>query len=211
MITKVCTKCKEIKLVSDFCKDKYQKDGLYPRCMECRRIHGKLWRERKNTQPEHRNKLRRKARERYWRIRSPDWLKRKCEYEKRRLKDRNLIYLSSAERKYKISREWYETQLTRQNGLCAICGQPETTKNARNPNLIVRLSIDHNHKTGQIRKLLCHKCNVALGAFREDINILKNATAYLQEFEEKLECVAGISPANKKVAASPVQLLGQRT
>lgn len=45
---------------------------------------------------------------------------------------------------------WYEAQLARQGGHCAIC--PNTPK-------VRRLHIDHDHKTGKVRGLLCFPCN----------------------------------------------------
>lgn len=52
----------------------------------------------------------------------------------------------------------YKEIFARQHGSCAICDQPQGKR---------RLSVDHDHKTGKIRGLLCHRCNVALG-FLED-------------------------------------------
>jgi len=47
----------------------------------------------------------------------------------------------------------YEELLASQGGVCAICGSSPKTK---------RLNIDHDHKTMEVRGLLCHKCNRAL-------------------------------------------------
>ena len=47
----------------------------------------------------------------------------------------------------------YEALLTAQGGGCAICGNPPKTR---------RLDTDHDHKTGAVRGLLCHRCNRAL-------------------------------------------------
>jgi len=52
-----------------------------------------------------------------------------------------------------VSLEQYEEMLARQNGGCAICGNPPKTR---------RLDVDHDHRTGKIRGLLCHRCNRAL-------------------------------------------------
>jgi hypothetical protein len=43
-----------------------------------------------------------------------------------------------------------------------------------------RLVVDHNHKTGMIRGLLCHRCNTGLGHFEEKIDLLHNAIEYLR-------------------------------
>lgn len=55
-----------------------------------------------------------------------------------------------------ITQERYEEMLKAQNGVCAICQQPQARQS---------LAIDHNHKTGAIRGLLCNACNLRLGAF----------------------------------------------
>jgi hypothetical protein len=47
----------------------------------------------------------------------------------------------------------YDRLLAAQGGGCAICGNPPKTR---------RLHVDHDHKTGRVRGLLCHRCNRAL-------------------------------------------------
>lgn len=72
----------------------------------------------------------------------------------------------------------YEFMLKSQNGVCAICGQSETKKTG---NKIDLLSVDHQHTTSKIRGLLCSKCNVGLGNFRDDPKLLRKATEYLEK------------------------------
>lgn len=57
---------------------------------------------------------------------------------------------------YKLSIEEYDRLHAHQDGKCYICGQPEPVKGRR-------LSVDHNHETGEIRGLLCSRCNPILG------------------------------------------------
>lgn len=75
-------------------------------------------------------------------------------------------------KKYSISQLEYDKLLTEQDRKCAICKQPESTDKS--------LAVDHNHETGQIRGLLCQKCNTGLGLFKDDINLLRKAKAYLE-------------------------------
>ena len=81
--------------------------------------------------------------------------------------------------RYNLSMETYKQMLENQNYVCAICGKPETSKNAVGD--IKPLAVDHCHSTGKIRGLLCHKCNVLLGKASDDVSILENAIKYLKE------------------------------
>lgn len=70
----------------------------------------------------------------------------------------------------------YGEMLAEQAGGCAICHAP--------PPDYRRLNIDHCHKTGKLRKLLCFRCNVLLGKVDDDIELLEKAISYLKEFTE---------------------------
>lgn len=62
--------------------------------------------------------------------------------------------------RYSLTPSDYRQMLEKQNHVCAICGEPETTKrNGR----IIHLAIDHDHETGKVRGLLCKRCNTVLG------------------------------------------------
>lgn len=80
-------------------------------------------------------------------------------------RDRNL------KSNYGISSEDYEQMVVKQNGICAICGQLP----------IARLHVDHNHRTKQIRGLLCNNCNRGLGLYGDSIEILTKAIQYLSK------------------------------
>lgn len=71
--------------------------------------------------------------------------------------------------------EWRDI-LDAQGGVCAICKCPSrggTSKRSRG------LHVDHNHKTGKVRGLLCHFCNIGLGHFNEDPVLMQSAIDYL--------------------------------
>ena len=76
----------------------------------------------------------------------------------------------------------YAEMLDAQNGLCAICGEPETTRHKTGT--VRQLSVDHNHETGKVRELLCHNCNCGIGRFKDDIEKLREAVAYLERHKE---------------------------
>lgn len=77
---------------------------------------------------------------------------------------------------YGITLSDYVEILKKQNHVCAICGGIDENK---------RLAIDHCHVTEEIRGLLCSKCNLGLGLFRDNIRNLKNAIEYLKKFNKK--------------------------
>jgi hypothetical protein len=97
--------------------------------------------------------------------------------DRKRYRETNTIKVKESKEKsrlkkiYNLTLTQYNELKRKQNNCCTICGK----KSKR------RLSVDHNHKTGKIRGLLCHKCNAALGFFDEDINVLKNAIKYLRK------------------------------
>lgn len=80
----------------------------------------------------------------------------------------------SLRRKYGVTLAQYEALLRKQRGHCALCPAKPNRK---------RLSVDHNHKTGAIRGLLCDRCNQAIGRLGDDVAGLKRAIAYLDRTE----------------------------
>lgn len=80
---------------------------------------------------------------------------------------------------YGLSVERYEAMLRQQGGVCAICGKGETRLNRRGEPK--SLCVDHNHATGAVRALLCHKCNNALGCLGESVALFRVAIAYLEQ------------------------------
>jgi hypothetical protein len=71
--------------------------------------------------------------------------------------------------KYGLSFDEYERMLASHNGVCWICGDEP------NPPCI-----DHDHKTGRIRGILCRGCNTAIGRMKDDPKRLRAAAAYLE-------------------------------
>ena len=80
-----------------------------------------------------------------------------------------------------MNKEWYYSMLAEQNNVCAICKQAESIVNGPVNKKPKRLAIDHCHTTGKIRGLLCHKCNVSIGAMADSVERLKSAIAYLEK------------------------------
>jgi hypothetical protein len=85
-------------------------------------------------------------------------------------------------KKYGITEDQYQAILALQNGVCAICNRHQR---------ICRLSIDHCHKTGKVRGLLCRRCNRNIGRFFDSPQVLHRAAEYLETFESKLVKIIG--------------------
>jgi len=80
---------------------------------------------------------------------------------------------------YGIDEDTYQRMREEQGDLCAICHRPETrTRSGR----LQELQVDHDHASGQTRRLLCNMCNVGLGYFRDDPGLLVTAAEYVRSF-----------------------------
>lgn len=84
---------------------------------------------------------------------------------------------------YKITLDQYLDLEQLQAGLCAICQQPEANTTAKTK--LGSLAVDHNHKTGKVRGLLCKGCNMALGNMKESPERLRAAAIYLETHNER--------------------------
>jgi hypothetical protein len=97
------------------------------------------------------------------------------------LKNKDLSRNISYKLKYGITLEQYNNLLKEQNECCKICNKHEKQV-SRN-----RLYVDHNHNTKEIRGLLCHNCNVAIGLLKEDCDIMIKMIEYLKIYDKKDE------------------------
>ena len=70
--------------------------------------------------------------------------------------------------------EFYSEKFAEQNGCCAICGRHEAE-------FKFRLNIDHCHKTGKLRGLICTNCNSGIGNLQDDAELLLKAYDYLRK------------------------------
>lgn len=88
-------------------------------------------------------------------------------------------------RMYGISHKDYLELFERQGGVCAACGQAETAINYRTKQ-VQNLHVDHCHKTGRVRALLCQDCNIAYGQLREDPERIRKLLRYAESQGENL-------------------------
>lgn len=87
----------------------------------------------------------------------------------------------SLQKTYGISIDNYNEMLRAQNSVCAVCAEPSTIM--RKDGRIHGLCVDHNHKTGMIRGLLCHTCNTLLGHIESNPKRVKLLESYLESHD----------------------------
>lgn len=81
-------------------------------------------------------------------------------------------------RMYGLSSEEYETMLANQNHSCLICHSTDPHHSSG------RFVVDHCHTTNKVRGLLCNRCNVGLGNFKDNVASLRSAIDYLECFND---------------------------
>lgn len=166
LIEKTCSTCEGTFAVSEFTVDRQRKDGFRPQCKKCSRSRPKT------HDPEY---YREKARR--YRLENPEKVK---EFQKLWRISNPEVYKESARRThlrttFNISLEEYNELFEKQGKACAICkGTSPQDSMGRS------FCVDHNHITGEIRGILCFRCNKALGWFRDDERLLEKALSYLR-------------------------------
>lgn len=125
--------------------------------LTARQRYYRAYKQRRRDDPEF--DARERAKRRKWRAENAD-------------KARESVSRSMRKRSYGITDEEYYGLLIEQEGGCAICGRPCSTGH--------RLSVDHNHATGEIRGLLCRRHNAGLGHFNDDPALMRKAIKYLE-------------------------------
>lgn len=160
MDTKECSKCHQVKEISEFSPSK---KGYFGRRADCKVCHLKYY---------HDNKVRNNiaAKRKVYREQNLDKCRKIGRESYHRHKDHAREYhLQST---YGISTEHYNILFRQQDGKCAICGR-QTNKS---------LHVDHNHTTGNVRGLLCFSCNSIIGYSKESRQILTQAISYLSRY-----------------------------
>ena len=155
---KLCPDCKVNKPVASFGPHKATKDRLQWSCRECAT--------RRRSESRKRNIERHHEVQRAWRRRN---------VEKRQLYD-----LRQIAKRFGIEKAQYFAMVLAQNGVCRICGKHESITGRR-------LSVDHDHTSGRVRGLLCSNCNLGIGYFYDDPELLRRAAQYIDEARDRLE------------------------
>jgi hypothetical protein len=103
------------------------------------------------------------------------------DYNKNRWQDENLkeeARRNKLFKRYGITSSDYDKLFLEQEGKCKICGTDDPYHVSNNSKYFC---VDHCHKTGNVRGLLCNDCNVGIGRLKDNIDILQNAIVYLKE------------------------------
>ena len=153
-MVKVCSKCGLEKALSDFSKRTASPDGHAAKCKVCDAEKAKAY------GASHRAE--RVAYNREYRKRNPERFRRHCK-------------ASVLKRYYGLTLEDYARMWVFQGGRCKICGQE--------PAKYGDLHVDHDHRTGKVRGLLCRTCNWMLGSARDKPDTLIAGAKYLKSFE----------------------------
>ncbi len=110
------------------------------------------------------------------------WEEENTEHRKQYLKEyeqRPEAKSKRLERIFGITLFDYNEILKKQNNCCYICYKHKNEFNKR-------LAVDHDHKTGEVRGLLCMRCNSSLGGFEDNVDFLKRAIEYLRRSKDNI-------------------------
>ncbi len=171
---KRCPRCTTFKPTTDFYSNKGRKDGLATQCKNC---HNE-W-ARNNTARrieyckeyrsiiENKEKMNAYSRE-YSKTETFKEIQNRYKATEKHKETRWRYWLKLS---YNITPEQFNQMMELQGGVCAICRKSCRTH--------ARLSIDHNHTTGQVRGLLCRDCNSAIGLLKDSPDLIEKAKQYL--------------------------------
>lgn len=170
---KICAKCGVEKPLCEF-PQRDKTGAVFNQCVICRReAHRKAVAKYRKTERgrAYLKKKRKKKRKKY--AATPRCIIKMREYA--------LRY------KFNISIDEYNSILKKQDNKCAICNMSETQRN---------LAVDHCHKTGKIRGLLCNRCNKGIGLFSDNTTRLTAAIAYIEKHSTALPQPVPSSPCS---------------
>jgi hypothetical protein len=161
---KRCRLCGHTKALDDFYRDRAARDGHRPECKTCTAAR------RKAAYAANREReIRRVV---AWQRANPErYASRQREFAatgRKAIADRK----SHLKRKYGLTPQQYDAMLAAQGGVCLICREKPGD---------LPLHVDHDHATGEVRGLLCIRCNNAIGLFQESQDLFQAAANYLAE------------------------------
>ena len=181
---KYCPKCRERKPVEEFTLDKSRhKAGRGVYCKPCAGENTKAFyanndeaREAKRAYDKEflaRNRPKYVSAQKEWIKANPD-------------KHKAYVRKSNLKKKYDLTVEEFEAMLEKQGGRCANPGCL-SDYSVTNQSGIKNFSVDHDHKTGAVRALLCQSCNLAMGNCRDSSRVAAGLASYAARFELGIE------------------------
>jgi hypothetical protein len=195
-IVKIC------KVHGELTIEQTRKDGIKFRCKECRM--------ESNRKSYYKNPEKRVATSQRWKQQNRgdynEWMRedrkkfpeKYKKYEENHIKKYGKDYVRKREvaRIHGLTMDEYRSLFEKQNHLCLICGNEETKKSMCGT-YVSPLAVDHCHTCKEkghhiIRGLLCHGCNTAIGKFKDDIQLLKNAISYLEKHKHIMDDSTGV-------------------
>jgi hypothetical protein len=181
IVSKKCSKCKQWKLLTDFSIDTGDtKTGYSYICKNCTSIRSKIYyiknkEQKKKYRIEHREKYK-KYLKKYRDEHKEKSIKTSKEYyysHKEQILEYKRKYKKDIYRPYNMTIDDYKEMYINQLGNCLVCGKHKD-----------KLCVDHDHKTGEVRGLLCSRCNSGL-AYIDDLLFLENALKYVNNPNKK--------------------------
>jgi hypothetical protein len=186
METQICTKCNIEHSITEFRKDQHNPTGYHVHCRTCFNLSQKEYRAKNRTVVNtYANNYYKENAER---IKAMRKLKRQgkdtSELHSKKTFDETSYYNRGGWKKRRET-SWkqrgivgmtyalYEQMLINQNNTCAICDVKHTD--------IKKLHVDHCHKTGEVRGLLCNNCNNGMGKLGDSIERLELVINYLKQ------------------------------
>lgn len=200
MDQKKCSGCHQYLPICSFHKSTKGTYGVGAYCKGCQRARNKEWQKKRKEDPPQTQKIVKKCstcgrhlpadhfyrntygsnglqscckecqrgKAKNWRSHNKERVKAtsKAHYEANKTRSRNKTLL----RDTGFGIETYNTLYSEQGGRCAICGKAQAKS----------LDMDHDHKSGKVRGLLCNNCNRGLGLFKDSPEVLRNAAKYLE-------------------------------
>jgi hypothetical protein len=166
METKTCTKCQNIKCLTDFSVRDKKTGKLNSWCRDCRKEYASTWWKSNNNEM--------KTQKKNWYEINKEEQKEKCRnryHAGDKQKHAHVVWRNKLIREFGITEHDYNLRLNDQNEACKICGKKDDQ----------RLAVDHCHRTGVIRGLLCRRCNMTIGLLEDNPCLIRSVANYIEE------------------------------
>ena len=161
MQSKYCPKCETNKPISEFRKRSKNSKYIQSYCKSCESDYNKRY----------------KIQHAKWKKENSDKQLGYSRKWKKKNQKKCYCYNTVLARNFNLTVEefakLYDSLYMKQQGCCVICGRHQSELNEK-------LGVDHNHSTGQIRGLLCNKCNTGIGMLQDSAEVCSAAAEYLR-------------------------------